>query len=599
MSLTSPGGRPETSGSGNSLMSAAAVTAATVLVAPKGALPPPCAAPGIRQPKWRLCFRMDRDAMSAEMANKVAWQHQRDFFVTVIDPPVSQQESLAFARNSPPPPFFASEVACQVANILVGRPFLMQLPGQSFSGRTVAAIGKDCVAAGLVAAMLGARVIFVCDRHLAQHVRQNVQLYLKDTLDYTKMKNPCVTVASAGVTSVTHLDGWGLREQLGTVSLDVILATESASLGLASPDASETELGLFDILGRLVPAGSTTRVLLICDVTRAHHHSHDEYFDEEDHGGSHSSAHWEAVPDELDVPPSWRVRPFCLLLRRVPVLWAERKDGERKRQSNGVVALPARRHLRPMGASSSKCGSGGHPQRSDRKDKAANPEWAANNRRLKEALALHNRTKQDNAMAFITEAMAWAEEATKADSDPAFMHAGGIISDMLARSTASILSSSASARGASRDHCGSRDGRAETADTCNASIASCDLSPWGDGQPGLRRKLIQQQPKSPAAQTGDPEGEPSPSTGAADTPGTPFTDVEDSRPNTAPATSWPAFVPQRPAGSAEQMEYLPSIPRTPRLPEDQRWPRPARVVHSTSYGLPYTTRFAGTTGRRT
>eukprot|EP00971_Amphidinium_carterae_P107229 2124212-Amphidinium_carterae.1 len=45
-----------------------------------------------------------------------------------------------------------------------------------------------------------------------------------------------------------------------------------------------------------------------------------------------------------------------------------------------------------------------------------------------------------------------------------FMHAGGIISDMLARSTASILSSSASARGASRDHCGSRDGRAETAD---------------------------------------------------------------------------------------------------------------------------------------
>jgi len=525
--------------------------------------------------------------MSAEMANKVAWQHQRDFFVTVIDPPASHLDSLASSR-SPPAPFFASEVACQVANILVGRPFLMQLPGHSFSGRTVAAFGKDCVAAGLVAAMLGARVIFVCDRHLAQHVRQNVQLYLKDTLDYTKMKSPCVSVASVGVSFLAHLDGWGIREQLGSVSLDVILAIESAITGLASQDSSEAELGLFEILGRLVPAGSTTRVLLICDVTRAHHHSHEEH--DEDHTGSRSSSHWEAVPDELDVPPSWRVRPFCLLLRRVPVLWAERQDGERKRRPKGLDAASPRRHV----------GSGVNPQRGHRLNKVVDPERAANNRRLKEALALHNRTKQDSALAFISEAMAWAEEATKADSDPAFMHAGGIVSDMLARSTASILSTAASARGTSRDRVLPPRGGADTADTCNASIASCDLSPWGDGQPGLRRKLMHQQPKGdPASQTGDPGKETSPSTGAAETPGTPFTDVEDSRPNTAPATSCPHFVPQRPAGSAEQMESLPSLPRTPRLPEDQRWPRPARVVHSTSYGLPYTTRFAGTTGRRT
>mmetsp|Transcript_31593 Transcript_31593/g.73662 ORF Transcript_31593/g.73662 Transcript_31593/m.73662 type:complete len:616 (+) Transcript_31593:146-1993(+) len=611
--VATPPATPQTAGSINSATTAAALTAATVLVAQRGALPPPCAPAGVRQPKWRLCFRMDRDAMSAAMANEVAWKHQRDFFVTVIDPPVSQQDSSRSGTpRSSPSPFFASDVACQLANLLVGRPFLMLIPGHSFSGRSVAALGKDCVAGGLVSAMLGAKVVFVCDRQLATHVRQNVQLYLKDTLDYTKTKCPSVTVASPGPSSSGGLDGRSLRDQLGAASLDVILATESATLALggSSNDAEDCEPRLFEVFERLMLPDAVTKVLLICDITQVmSDESNDAGAVEGDGGGGEGrpSARWDTVPEELDVPAGWRVRPFCLLLRRFPVVWVERRDVERRRSIKGKKLPTPRQHLRPMGSSSSKCGFGGHPQRNFF-DKVVNPEWQSNHHRLKEALASHNRIKQDSALAFMEEAMSWAQQATEADRDPAFLHTGGILSDMLARSTASLLSATASTRGL-HDVPSPRHARAETADTCNASIASCDLN-RSDGAAGMQRRRAQQEQlqkhqQAAQCQQAAPGKVPTSMTssggaGGMDTPGTPMTDIEDSRPNTAPPISFPHFTFHQDSGAEHSQEALPALPRTPRLPEEARWPRPARVQH-TSYGLPYSARCSAAIGvaRRT
>lgn len=403
-----------------------------------GASPPATAPKGVRQPKWRLCFRMDRKDTRA--ASEVAWKHQRDFFVTVVDPPaevlrkLQQMESPQSQAQppapgkalEPPAPFFASEVACQVANLLVGRPFLEQLPGQSFERKAVAAVGADCLTAGLVAAMLGARVAFVTERQFLQVVKQNVQLYLKDTLDYTKTKSSNVAVACAerpGSLSCEHL----CEQMSAAPPLDVVVITETSAekcgsihgslggnrtkqtptkdrIGQPKPPVAKEEIPdsstskLFEVLNELVPAQAPAKVLLVCDGRFSFSEEHLESSSQDDNDQNEHPvlppARGQPLPIEAELPMTWHARPFCTLLRRFPVVWLERVDADPFRFSaNRKPLAPFRRYLPPMGAPSAKCGCGGHPQRNFLNHKVMNFDWRESHSRLKEALVLHNRWK--------------------------------------------------------------------------------------------------------------------------------------------------------------------------------------------------------------
>jgi len=375
-----------------------------------GASPPTAGLRGVRQPKWRLCFRMDRKDTRA--ATEVAWKHQRDFFITVVDPPVP----LVNPPPVPPPPFFASEVACQLANLLVGRPFLEHIPGQSFERKSVAAVGPECLTAGLVAAMLGARVVFVSERRHLQVVEQNVRLYLKDTLDYTKTKSSNLTVACAERPG--SLSSRTLCDQLSaSPALDVIVITESCAQTCAGVRGllCQSNPTLFDVLDELVPPQVPTKVLLICD-------GRCRLPEEPDQDGgvglgapiAQQPTKGEPLPIEAELPHTWHLRPFCTLQGRFPVVWLERVDADLLRFGPPRKKLePFRRYLPPMGASNAKCGCGGHPQRNFLNHKVMNLDWKESHHRLKEALVLHNRWKCTENAKELEKAMAWAAKGSR------------------------------------------------------------------------------------------------------------------------------------------------------------------------------------------
>lgn len=52
-----------------------------------------------KRPKWRLCFRLDRrNASAKESLEDLAPKYQRDFFLTVIDPPGTPSLGTASLR---------------------------------------------------------------------------------------------------------------------------------------------------------------------------------------------------------------------------------------------------------------------------------------------------------------------------------------------------------------------------------------------------------------------------------------------------------------------------------------------------------------------
>mmetsp|Transcript_128948 Transcript_128948/g.223699 ORF Transcript_128948/g.223699 Transcript_128948/m.223699 type:complete len:638 (-) Transcript_128948:105-2018(-) len=369
---------------------------------------------GVRRPKWRLCFRMDKQASGSRMDNSMAWKHQRDFFVTVIDPPAPMS-------NHPLPPFFASEVACQIANLLVGRPFLDMLPGHSFENKAVAAVGKECLTAGLVAAMLGARTAFVAERPLLPHVQHNVRLYLKDTLDYTKTKSTFVGVSCMGRSG--SLTANTLCDMIAAPSLDVAVVTESAMeaccVGKGNPFrrfeyATENALAvsrLVDILEDLVPPKAATRVLFVCDDRLGEGAGADSDDGMDPNKVNTSSRGGSPLPFTFELPQTWHARTFCKLLGRVPVVWIERMDADLYGYNTRKMLEPLRRYLPPMGAHTGVCGCGGHPQRNFLNHRVINNEWSENHARLKEALALHNRWKCGENAKVLAKAQAWGQTA--------------------------------------------------------------------------------------------------------------------------------------------------------------------------------------------
>mmetsp|Transcript_59838 Transcript_59838/g.175560 ORF Transcript_59838/g.175560 Transcript_59838/m.175560 type:complete len:880 (+) Transcript_59838:138-2777(+) len=362
---------------------------------------------GTQRPKWRLCFRLDRRGMKTKEKSALPWKYQCDFFIAVVDPPAVQ-----VAPSQPPAPFYASENACQVANLLVSRPTLEQLPGHSFQGKLVAAVGKDCLVAGLVAAMLGAKVALVTESHLLGYAQHNLQLYLKETLDYTKCKSQIVDAIPAPAPGGPCVRAAAICQHFGSphCHVDIVLVTESVvdtllaigGAGAQEDDDENDKPGLFDVLDDLVPPGALTRVLLLCDSQAGSPRDPDEK-PKKPEGG---------LPPWLSVPPGWRARPFCQLPGQRPVVWLEREDAEPARRP---PLAPLRRYLPPMGASSSRCGCGGHPQKTFLNHTVHNQEWVQNRSRLKQALAMHNSWKQGEANSVLEEARSWAASYSPMD----------------------------------------------------------------------------------------------------------------------------------------------------------------------------------------
>eukprot|EP00931_Biecheleriopsis_adriatica_P068267 TRINITY_DN42245_c0_g1_i1.p1 TRINITY_DN42245_c0_g1~~TRINITY_DN42245_c0_g1_i1.p1 ORF type:complete len:497 (-),score=88.34 TRINITY_DN42245_c0_g1_i1:13-1503(-) len=379
----------------------------------------PSVTTGAKRPKWRLCFRLDRRSPTAkESAEDTQMKHQRDFFVTVVDPP-----SQGTFKDNPPAPFFASRAACHVADLIASRPMLTQLPGHCFKGRTLAAVGQECMTAGLVAAMLGAKVVLVSERELLHYVQQNVRLFRKDTLDYTKTKNTTLVAVPCSESRPRNIQAELLCEQLQAPVLDLVVLTELSLARVVgdfggivgSQRASTLGKSFFDWLGDIVPPRASTKVLVICDQSYAEltdplqQAFGGELSDSMTSGSMPSWLQGEGLPPGLDgvLPSEWHARPFCQLPQNIPVLWLERQDAEfqrthRKPQATNRAPLP------PMGASSSRCGLGGNLQSSVAHARTQNEEWFANNARLKEALSLHNQSKHTEAVNVLEQARAFA-----------------------------------------------------------------------------------------------------------------------------------------------------------------------------------------------
>lgn len=380
------------------------------------------AGPTLR-PKWRLCFRLDcRTSSAKNTVEDLPGKHQHDFFVTVVDPPAS----APFVDHAPAP-FFASRAACHVADLLASRPMLTQLSGHTFQGKAVAALGRECMTAGLVSAMLGAKVVLVSEKAALQYVNDNVRMFRKDVLDYTKTKSSTLVAVPCKQGRSKVLQAASLCEEIRVPSLDIVVLTEYSLERLvgdfggingfrkdaftrASPASS-----FWQYLADIVPKGSSTRVLVICDrsaveLTQDAKNRSAEVLAGEAPMSVPSWLQGEGLPPGLVLPDEWYARPFCQLPQQVPVLWLERSDVEMRSVQKATPSF--RQPLPPMGASSSRCGCGGNIQSPLIGNRIENEQWFVNNGKLKQAISLHNQLKQAEAASVLEEARAWASSAT-------------------------------------------------------------------------------------------------------------------------------------------------------------------------------------------
>jgi len=371
-----------------------------------------------KRPKWRLCFRLDRRSATAkESLEDLAPKYQRDFFLTVIDPPWH-----GVFKDHPPAPFFASRSACHVADLLASRHMISTLPNRSFEGKVVCVVGAECMTAGLVAAMLGAKVMFVCERNLEAYFQHNVRLFRRDTLDYTKTKGKTLLVTACSPGRSNNFDGGILSEKMQAPSLDMIVMTEASvsrvvgDLGGITGGRRGEAAGFFRMLNNLVPTRSASKILVICDQSAVEIMEEPRFkADASMTLTSSTTTSWlqqDNVPPGLAavLPADWQAHTFCQLPQNIPVIWLERPDPEVvKKKAAPLVCRPP---MPPMGASSSRCGCGGHLQSPLLGQRVENKEWFTKNAQLKEALMNHNSLKQMQANSVLREARAWADSVS-------------------------------------------------------------------------------------------------------------------------------------------------------------------------------------------
>eukprot|EP00811_Abedinium_folium_P021182 NODE_3024_length_2105_cov_7.401416.p1 GENE.NODE_3024_length_2105_cov_7.401416~~NODE_3024_length_2105_cov_7.401416.p1 ORF type:complete len:560 (+),score=157.56 NODE_3024_length_2105_cov_7.401416:85-1764(+) len=408
------------------------------------------------QQLWWLLFRVDHRASRYGASSGTVWEHQRDFFIRLVDPPMqSGSGDGAGARGGEDGPFssmvpyIASDLACQIANLAIGRPFREQLPGHSYDGRSVVAIGKDCLAAGLAAAMLGARVAVAVEHDLLHCARQNVRLFLQGTPEVTSTKGGRVVRLFS---SAVPPSAASICKLLDVNTIDVVLLTESrvAPVMRATPPSSQesssgsstaarhsphsgwaADTGEFvsfrlpnrppnvlDLLAELAPRSADTKVLIVCDGKAALPNatccqSVQPPLSEGEGGG---------LPFCLDASTDWCARPFCTVLDRFPVVWVERADAANRRSLGGGEAKPSkslskapssvRLSRSPSSPGLSTCTS--NPQRIFLDRRLRGAEWSAGrtklrDSRLKESFMLHNCWKQNEAVTALEEAREWAQ----------------------------------------------------------------------------------------------------------------------------------------------------------------------------------------------
>jgi len=347
----------------------------------------------------------------------------------VVDPP-------AYFGKAPPAPFFASEMACMIANFVTTPMFAAQLPGKALENRAIVTIGKECVVAGFASFALGARVALLSERRMLQDVTHNVRLHLREsnTLDQKRqLRSKTISaVPVAGIGQLMHdeLSGQILCELLNTAPpLDVVLVAAS-DLFPVRPEPVQTEVSMgieesmrhadleptvdgvpfFELLNEVVPRGAPTRVLLVCNKA-ANSRRPDDTPQRMSHRSGRSSRVAPSLPHWLKLPDGWCSTFCCNAAPEVPIFALERRGSGMPNRSfldAQAVSAGMRRFLPPMGSSSGKCGCGGHPQRNFLNHCVVNGEWHKNRLRLKEALANHNKSKQGETTSMLEEARAWA-----------------------------------------------------------------------------------------------------------------------------------------------------------------------------------------------
>jgi len=236
-----------------------------------------------------------------------------------------------------------------------------------------------------------------------------------------------------GVEPASSFTGIGICEQLSSSSLDVVVMTETSATAMAvrtpsgrgsarSPqfgwaaDSGEflsfrlpqhsDELGhpaLSNMLADLVQPGDLTKLLIVCDGKAAIPPSPRLHAEKPLLHGQEGSS----LPFGLDESADWCARPFCILLERFPVILVERHDAKTPFSSKTVPPLHS--CLVPVGRLMAGCGLSGrsNPERTHRI--FLNDRLLTTNMQLKESLVLHNRWKQNEAIATLEEARGWAQ----------------------------------------------------------------------------------------------------------------------------------------------------------------------------------------------
>jgi hypothetical protein len=354
------------------------------------------------RPRWRLCFKIDQKPAKQSLGD--AWKYSRDFYVTIVDPPTAV--TMGKARSPPKSSVFASETACLIADMLSSWSFLALMSNKSYEGKVCLAIGKQCLVGGLVMAMLGAKVIFLCTPPEYPHFQQNIRIF-RETLDYTQMKSDFIVVLP--VKNHFDLDIQTICELVDASSaVDIILSTEqdlahigaisnSEAFGKVTLDAEDegNKAGepveevqhiqkIFSALAALIPDRAHTAALVICPF----------------------NAQGEVL-DIVSPAQEWQEKQFCTIADKLKVFLVERTEVEERRPKPSKKGF--RKYLAPMGAPSPRCGCGGHPQQSFLNHRIANSAWHDNNEQLKASLQRFNDARKSEQWEDAEECRKWIE----------------------------------------------------------------------------------------------------------------------------------------------------------------------------------------------